>query len=397
MVSSIRTARYGLAMMILVLAAIPALAAEGRIPIPFTSPVVTPISITAPGKYILTRPLKATGGGPILDISVGAGIGLSEVDIDLNGFTLDATPFAGTFGIRATSVPGSSVEVSIRNGSIQGGTNAILVAPGGMAAVRKVVIEGVRASNTNGDAFVLGDAQNIVIRNCVIVDVTPAAGGVGAAIQIPVGSGVVRQATIEGNLIRNTKDAIIVMSAAAAPSTVAILNNRIESIVAGGFWGGEAIHLDNSLGSLISENTIRAIASSGIRLNTGDGCKIFDNVVDTLTNSGIVLQGDSDDNLVYRNVVTRAGASALFVGGDRNQIEANVLNSSGRGLTFDLTGAVAAGNVYRGNTARGNTGAAFCPAAVCSADFCGFAVASNQTQGDNWLPATVAAPPACEK
>jgi hypothetical protein len=90
-------------------------------------------------------------------------------------------------------------------------------------------------------------------------------------------------------------------------------------------------------------------------------------------------------------------ASALFVAGDRNQIEANVLNSSSRGLTFDLTGGVATGNVYRGNTARGNTGAAFCPAAVCSLDFCGFAAASNQSQGDNWLPATVAAPPACEK
>jgi hypothetical protein len=100
-------------MLIAALAAIPSLAAEGRIPIPFTSPVVTPIVIAAPGRYVLTRPLKATAPGPVIDVAVGVGVGLSEVDIDLNGFTIDATPFAGAIGIRVTSVAGATAEVSI--------------------------------------------------------------------------------------------------------------------------------------------------------------------------------------------------------------------------------------------------------------------------------------------
>src|SRR5262245_45648369 len=70
------------------LVAIPALADEGRIPIPFSSPGTPPIVIVQPGKYILTRNLKATAAGSCIQLAVPV-LTPGDVDIDLNGFILD--------------------------------------------------------------------------------------------------------------------------------------------------------------------------------------------------------------------------------------------------------------------------------------------------------------------
>lgn len=316
---------------VLALTSIPALAAEGRIPIPFTSPVATPINITAPGKYILTRPLKATAAGPLINIAVGVGAGLSEVDIDLNGFTIDATTFAGAIGIRGSSIPGSTGEIAIRNGAIQGGVNGIVIVAAAGAALRKVAVEGVRIGGTSSNALQISDAQNSVLRNNIIVDAGVGAGGPAAGILLTVaGGGVTMQATIENNLVRNTKDGINVTGTAALPITAAILNNRLESIQPGGVTG-DAIHLENDLGCLVSENTIREVfGGNGIRLVNASGTKLFDNVVNRVTANGIFLDPASNDNLIWRNVVQTATGSGVYVAGKRNEIDANLLNTNGR-------------------------------------------------------------------
>ena len=384
------------AALILAVVTYPAIAAEGRIPIPFTSPPATPINITSPGKYILTRPLKATAAGPVINIAVGVGVGASEVDIDLNGFTLDASA-SGAACIRGSSLPGSTAEISIRNGAIQGGVNGIQLVGAPGAPLRKVVIEGVRIGGTTSNAVQISDAQNFLLRDIILIDAGVGAAGPAAGILVGVGGGgLALQGSIENNLIRNTKDGISVLGAAATPVTVALLNNRLESIAAGGTTG-DAIHLENDLGCLVSENTIREVlGGNGIRLVNTSGTKLFDNVVNRASASGIFVDAASGDNLVWRNVVQQAASSGLYVAGKRNQIDANLLNLNGRGLTLDLA-AGAVQNVYRENTARGNTGAAPCPGGLCSADFCGFAVGANSTQADNWLPAVAGAPPACEK
>ena len=79
------------------LCAIPALADEGRIPIPFSSPGTPPIIITQPGKYILTRNLRATAAGSCIQLAVPAGTP-GDVDIDLNQNTARGNAGAGACG-----------------------------------------------------------------------------------------------------------------------------------------------------------------------------------------------------------------------------------------------------------------------------------------------------------
>ena len=76
---------------LLVLVAIPAMATDGQTPIPFTSPIVTPITITTPGSYVVTQNLVPTGPGPIISIALPAASLVDDVQIDLNGMVLDNT------------------------------------------------------------------------------------------------------------------------------------------------------------------------------------------------------------------------------------------------------------------------------------------------------------------
>ncbi|NIM63007.1 MAG: hypothetical protein GTO30_15605, partial [Acidobacteria bacterium] len=69
---------------LLMLVALPAMAQNGRIPIPFAAPVATPIVITAPGSYVVTRNLVPTGPGPIIIIALPAASTVDDVVIDLN-------------------------------------------------------------------------------------------------------------------------------------------------------------------------------------------------------------------------------------------------------------------------------------------------------------------------
>jgi parallel beta-helix repeat protein len=348
------------------------------------------VNITAPGKYILTRPLVATGPGSVISVAVIGPAGRTEVDIDLNGFTLDGSPNPMTPVINVISAAGSNAEVSIRNGAMHGGANGIF-ATSGAGTLRKVVIERVRVGNTGSHAISITGAQNAVVRDSILVDaVGPSA---GIAILLGLAPGVSAQASIEDNLVRNAGTGIVVVGGGFV--TVEIRNNRVELISGAGF--GDGIQLLGCLGSLVIENTIQNASPNGIRLIATDGTKLINNVIFRANGgNGIFLNAASDDNLILENVVTQASFWGLEVEGDRNHIEGNLLNTNGRGLTLDLP-AGAMNNLYRRNTARGNTGAALCPAAICSADFCGFAVGINHSQADNWLPAIAGAPPACEK
>jgi len=149
------------------------------------------------------------------------------------------------------------------------------------------------------------------------------------------------------------------------------------------------IDLQGVTGCLVSENTVREVTIAGgtacIRLVATVGCKLFDNVVNRCSGSGILVDPGSSDNLIWKNVVTQTSAAAgLNIFGDRNSVEGNLLNlSTGRGLIFQPG---ADNNTYRQNTARGNTGAGAC-AGPCGpgTDFCNGGV-GNSSNGDNWLP-----------
>ena len=340
--------------------ALPALAAEGRIPIPFTSPPTTPVVITTPGHYILTRNLSPTGPGNTIEIAVpGTG---ADVDLDLNGFLVTGNAGASVINVAG----GGTSEVKIHDGALQGGANGINV-PG---SPRQVIIERVRSGNATTNGFNLGAAVNAVVRNCVIN-----AGTNG----INFGPGPSQQATIEGNLIQQCLTSINVSGGGAS---VIIRKNQI-------LQTGTGINLNPVIGALVEENMIRVEGSTGIALRgTSNAVKVFDNVINRCSAAGILIEPGSFGNLIWKNVIREVvGAGvAIHVFGDTNQIEGNIMNNNACGLVF---AAGADNNVYRGNTARLNTGGAACGAGPCPPNFTNLG-AVNSTPGDNFIPSGVA-------
>ena len=94
---------------------------EGRIPIS------TPTTITKSGHYIVTRDLFINGPGSIL------AIGNNHVTIDLNGFSLQSLNGTDPV-IRSLGGFGS---LTIRNGTVEGGSAGILFPAGGTVDVAK--------------------------------------------------------------------------------------------------------------------------------------------------------------------------------------------------------------------------------------------------------------------
>lgn len=332
----------------LLLAALPAMAVDGQIPIPNTPVFATPIVIGAPGSYVLTRNLMPTGPGPIINVAIAGAPG--DVQIDLNGFVLNNSANPVDPVVRVTV--GGPSELSIRNGTLYGGSAGIEVA----GPARKLIVEDVKISDFTSagppGGITLTDVQNFAIRRTVIMD-GPAGPGIFIAAGFP------RQGTIEDNLIRRTQDGID-----AIPGTfgLEISNNRLLEILPGGFFGA-AINIDGGTGCLIAKNTIVGLPGvvAGIQLRGTPGCKIYNNVVSIVT-TGIALVAGADDSLVLDNVVQRVCGDGLFIDTARNHVEGNVLNANGGcggppagfGLHF---GPASLDNTYGRNTARGNAGA----------------------------------------
>ena len=366
--------------LILGVASIPAVAAEGRIPIPFAAPVATPITISNPGRYVLTRNLAATAAGPIFEIIPGAAVP-GDIEIDLNGFILNNTLNPGFPVIRVSAGGAATREVVIRNGALQGGSRSIEVMGGPGILTRKLVIEDIRSTSATTDGIYLDSIADFRVSRCTVVD----AGDAGIRVE-NLAAPLTFQGTIEGNIVRNCQDGIDV-NGGPPLGTVAILNNRVESVVPGGpYLAG--IQVQSCLASLVSENTIREVSVVGgvcLRLVNTNGSKLFDNVISRCSGHGIQLDASSNDNYVVRNVVREASGAAnagLRIDGDRNHIEANLSsNNTGHGFEF-IAGAD--NNVYRQNVARGNLGAACAPVA-CSPNFCNAGV-GNASNLDNFIP-----------
>lgn len=336
------------------LLALPAFGAEGRIPV-WQSPTV----IVSPGQYVLTRNLPpSAAGGPVIDI-------LSpDVDLDLNGFTVDNTLVAAP--AIHTPVPD---RVRIHNGFIRGGSENI-AAPGGGT---RLEIEGIKAFGATGVGFYLFDTELLVIRDSHIT--SP---GTDA---IQIGGGVWKNGQIERNVIKHASGGIVIDSG----SSIAVRLNQLEDISsAAGVPTAPGIQLINSHGILVEENTIQVSGLGGIELAKSTGCKLYNNVIKEVTVFGILIDQTSTDNYLLHNVVTGTlQGEGILVDGARNHLDDNLSNLNGLcGIQFT---SVALDNVYRKNMARGNN----CPAIVCAvvstSDFCDDGV-NDSSNNDNFLP-----------
>ncbi len=355
----------------LIVSALPALAAEGRIPVWQPNTVIGP---GQEGQYILTRNIFAAPGLPAIDILPGT----QAVEIDLNGFTIYGSDFHAINAMNCDSVV-------VRNGTIMGPNNA-----DGIFAqeCRKFVVEDVKiewvdvAAGLNGidlvEVPVFALRRNIIFgagQEGIFVD-----GSLGPARTFVEGS-------IEDNLIRECGRGIRLQDG----SSVGIINNRIELTMQGDgiFTSPGPTGFVGCLACLVKNNTIQEAAASGMWLSHFEASKVYNNVVTFSGQEGIYFDILSQDNLILDNVSSQTGANGMLVDSPTNHIERNVLNTNGTGGALPAFGLFlrAAGNTYRGNTAQGNPGPpGGCPGAPATPDFCDGTGGANNSPIDNFMP-----------
>ena len=330
-----------LAALVLLATAIPALAAEGRIPI--WKPVALGPGAT-PGSYVVTRDISTPAGGGSA-IAVFGGPGFEEIEIDLNGFTVFGDPGGGVPVIELVGVR----SVTIRNGSLRP------TGPGGFgiraAAVEKLVIEDVKT--VDGDfGFFLEEVPNFAMRRNIILN--PAVEGIyidglGGVPSPPTG-------VIEDNQIKDA--GMFGIHVFNSHSGVQIVRNRVDRA------GGHGIFLQFGNTCIVAENTVEQ-AFDGISLEQIEGCKIYNNV--TSSNNGTGINAIATfDSLFLDNVSSKNVLSGIETDGERNLFDRNVVSANGcYGIWFR-----GRNNNYGRNTARFNGGACGAPCGVAPVEIC---------------------------
>jgi len=154
----------GIASALLLLLASPASAVDGQIEINAVSAAAggispgdapgLPITITAPGSYVLTGDLSAGANVYAIDIQTG------DVTLDLGGFTLSGT-LSGSFGIGIYISP-SLRNIEIRNGTVRSFLNYGIFVSSTSELIR--VID-VRAFE-NGATGLLIQGNGSIVRGC---------------------------------------------------------------------------------------------------------------------------------------------------------------------------------------------------------------------------------------
>ena len=131
-----------------------------------------PYTISTPGSYYLAANLAVTGGNAIV-------IGVSNVTLDLNGFTISssASPAGGT----AIAPGGFLTDMAILNGHIAGSFQHGIRYSGAISQLKNVRVEGISVSGCSGDGINLSNFSSIVIDHCTVQQIG-AQGIVGGSV-----------------------------------------------------------------------------------------------------------------------------------------------------------------------------------------------------------------------
>ncbi len=293
-------------LLVCALAALPAQAADGRIP------VSAPMIITQPGHYYLTRDLTTANAGENCQICIRS----SGVTVDLGGHRIvAATGNQVGVGI-VTGAWGTPENIEVSNGRISGfynGINLYVTAIGRNYSFHRLSFtENVRAIEVNGTSF----SYNVRVKDNLIGLTGPnSTNGFGIQCNQCISG------EISGNIINGDRDDF-------------------------------GLNFTDSQGLLIRQNQVMntLIALDGKYL----GCSIINN---TFTNNdyGARVFPGGEHNRVIGNTISHeappAGAYCLQVQSVNNVIEDNLLAKCGA-TGLSISGA---GNVYSRNRSLGNS------------------------------------------
>jgi len=317
----------------LVLAAFPAQAGEGRIPIGFPN-----ITLAAPGHYVVTRDLD---GGDQTPIAITA----DGVTLDLNGFSVRANAGADLISIRGAA--GSLLGVTIRNGRLTGGFAGIYA---DSAAPKRIRLENLVIEGSSENGILITNAGEVTIRNC---DVRGSADngifvlGVSAAFAGHFTDNEISQTQLGGLELYGLSSGIVE-------------GNRISETGLGGLsTSGLEIDADpswNAGGVRISRNTI--VGHAG----TGYGMFVSANIESAIVRENVIRGSTSGGGLrilvpaalVMDNSITGNAGTGLALGGSHSLVDLNHLSGNGDyGLVCSSANHAYRNNMYRGSTPAG--------------------------------------------
>jgi parallel beta-helix repeat protein len=323
------------------------MADEGRIP------VWEPGTIDAPGHYILTRDIAASGTEAIV-------IQADGVTLDLGGRTISLSD-SSLYGIRVdlSDVANANLGIAIRNGRIKGGGTGIYV-PSILPSLHVEGIE-IAGSSSHGIHVILDDPAKGIIGDVPIIGVDKSLihgiGGDGVKLADPRpsplcsltiagnqfmeldGNGIELEGCADG-VVKDNKimEFGLAGSAAAGIRVTGVGSARLvvgSNVISNGGTEAAGFVADSfsiSVDFLFSKNTISNNGAAGIELGSG--------------------QGRIEDNLIVGN-----GADGLrLTGGMRFFVDGNYVSENlGYGLYFGTTN----GHAYRDNFLRGNRNGAW--------------------------------------
>lgn len=274
-------------------------ASGGRIPVYQPGTV-----IQASGSYYLTRDLD----GSALSADVIT-IQADDVTLDLNGHTITA----------ATGYAGVSCDlhsnVTVRNGSVSGGTYAVSLASCTNARISHIDASGF----TSAGIHVISTSGN------------PDPGGVIEHCGLDCSG-----ANVEGIMVEQA-------------TALVIRDNDVSNAP-----GNDGIYVYNSNGVDLTGNGVSG-CGTGIFAYLCSNCRIENNTASN--NSGAGIEFDGNDNVVRGNTANdNAGSSyagIVVMGGAFNEIAENTASrNGGYGIHLNLNGA----NVFLLNRTLGNSG-----------------------------------------
>jgi parallel beta-helix repeat protein len=280
--------------------------------------VRTPISalpfiISAPGSYYLTGDLT------LADTTAhGIMVNADDVTIDLMGFSLigpDSGAGSGVF------INGRS-NVEVRDGTVRGFGGAGVQSSSGRQ--HRVVNVRLHANHNNG-MLLLGDGH--IVKDCTAGDNGSTGFNIGSS------------ATVTGNTAYYNLGTGILAGANSVVAQNAASNNIAHGISAG-------------TGSTVIGNAVGDNISSGIVV--GSGSTVTNNTAWANNQGNFSSSGGlrvDNDSLVKGNSLNGNLQNNIFVFGEDNAIEENLVTDSTKGIQFWTT----TGNFFANNRASGNT------------------------------------------
>ena len=265
---------------------------KGEARTPITS---LPFTISVPGSYYLPKNLTIASGSPDTAININ----VSNVTVDLNGFSLIGTGGTGTpSGIRINGASGSPLRgIAVKNGSIEGFYYALY----GFNA-ENCSWSDVRCSAPRSTGIILQDSSgNLVKKVTVIGSVFTAFSFTGSANNNHVEDCSATSSTANGfNLSPNTSG----------------VGNVIERCLAqGNTQTGFVISGANVSGNVIRECSATGNGADGISLAGGTtGNRIDSNQASKNVGSGIRSLATSKNIIVRNSLLGNTGAPSFAAG-----------------------------------------------------------------------------------